>query len=528
MPSSDNKRVMKNATALTIRMVLGIFVGLYTGRIILEALGVDDYGIYGVIGSVVGTATFLNSSMAGATSRFITFELGKGNNDSLKKIFSTALVIHFCIALFVAVLAETVGLWFVNNKMNFPEGSMFAVNVLYQFTIVSMMVGFTQVPYTACVIAHEKMVVFANLSFLNDFLKLIIVQLLLVIGSDRLIWLSAMLSGVSILTAMIYRWYCIRNFDEARFAINSLDRKVAGQMLKFSGLDLYGNMCAVANKQSMPIIQNVFFGVVVNAAASIAATISGTLSGLSAAISTAFTPQITKNYATGNFYQMMLIMRRSNVFTILAFWLLCIPFLIETESVLYIWLGQVPEYSVEFFRLIVITSLLTIINDVNIRAIHATGNIRNISYISGSIYLLIPLVSYLILKFVWKDVGIVYMTNNMLLAAIVALSFVFVHRQIPQIRMRQYIAPIACELIGFACITMIVAYLSNLLFSHGLKEGNEIVNGFIRLALTFIMGFMTLIPYAYVFVLNPSERNVLISTVKRRLIKFMPKNRKLS
>ncbi len=516
---------MKNATALTIRMVLGIFVGLYTGRVILEALGVDDYGIYGVIGSVVGTATFLNSSMAGATSRFITFELGKGNGDSLKKIFSTSLAIHICIALAVAILAETVGLWFVNNKMNFPADSMFAVNVLYQFTIISMIVSFTQVPYTACVIAHEKMVVFANLSFINDFLKLIIVQLLLVIDNNRLIWLSAMLLGVSILSASVYRWYCIRNFGEARFSIHRIEKRIAKQMLKFSGLDIYGNMCVIANKQSMPIIQNVFFGVVVNAAASIATTISGVLSGLSSSIATAFTPQITKNYATDNYDQMTLVMRRSNVFTILAFWLLCIPFFIETESVLYIWLGQVPAYSVEFFRLIIITSLLTIINDVNIRAIHATGNIRNISYLSGSIYLLIPIISYLILKFVWKEVGIVYMTNNILSAVIVAFSFVFVHKQIPQIKMKAYITPIVGELVGFSFITLVVAIVSNYFFPLCLNDNHEFVSSLLRLALVFAIGSLSIIPYAYFIILSSSERNAVISIVRSRVRNLVNRKR---
>lgn len=524
MADSDNKRVMKNATALTVRMILGIFVGLYTGRVILQLLGVDDYGIYGVIGSVVGTAAFLNSTMAGATSRFIIFELGKENTDSVEKIFSTALIIHFSIAIFVAILAETVGLWFVNNKMNFPPDSMFAVNVLYQFTIISMIVSFTQVPYSACVIAHEKMVAFANLAFINDFLKLIIVQLLFVITHDRLIWLSGMLLGVTILSALIYRWYCKRNFGEARFRFSSIDRSIAKEMLKFSGFDLYGNMCVIANKQSMPIIQNVFFGVVVNAAASIATTISGILSGLSASISTAFTPQITKNYAVGNYSQMMLTMRRSNIFTIIAFWLLCIPFFIETKSVLFLWLGQVPEYSVEFFRLIVITALLTIINDVNIRAIHATGNIKNISYISGSVYILIPAISYLVLRFVWKNVEVVYLTNNALLVLIVSLSCIFVHKQIPQIRMREYLIPIIGELMGFTIITIFIGLLSHALFTSWLNGVDKILAAVIRFAVVFLLGCLTILPFAYTCVLSSSEREAIVVLAKSRIKKIFFRN----
>ena len=218
MTQVDNKRVAKNAIALTFRMVLVTIVGLFTSRIVLQALGVDDYGIYGVIGGVVGMVSFLNTSMAGATSRFITFELGRGNEDKLQKIFSTSLIIHIIIAVVVALLAETIGLWFVNNKMNFPPGRMVAVNVLYQFTIVSMMVNFTQVPYSAAIIAHEKMSIYAYFEIINVTLKLLIVYLLLIVAIDRLILYAALMLAVSVISALIYRFYCIRHFKESHFS----------------------------------------------------------------------------------------------------------------------------------------------------------------------------------------------------------------------------------------------------------------------------------------------------------------------
>ena len=293
MASADNKRVAKNAIALTLRMVLVTIVGLFTSRIVLQALGVDDYGIYGVIGGVVGMASFLNTAMAGATSRFITFELGRGNDDKLQKIFSSALIIHIALALLVAILAETVGLWFVNHKMNFPPDRMFAVNVLYQFTILSMFVNFTQVPYSAAIIAHEKMNIYAYFEIINVVLKLLIVYLLLVVSSDRLILYAALTLGVSVLSALIYRFYCIRHFKEAKFKFVR-DKAIMKEMLSFFGFDLFGNMCAIFRNQSQPIILNLFFGVVANAGSSIAYTITGAIGGLTGSIASAFQQQIVK------------------------------------------------------------------------------------------------------------------------------------------------------------------------------------------------------------------------------------------
>lgn len=331
MASSDNKRVAKNAIALTLRMVLVTIVGLYTSRIVLEALGVDDYGIYGVIGGVVGMVSFLNSSMAGATSRFITFELGRGDHVKLRTIFSSALLIHIGIALVVAVLAETVGLWFVNNCMNFPPDRMHAVNVLYQFTILSMFVSFTQVPYSAAIIAHERMSIYAYFEILNVILKLAIVYLLLITDTDRLILYAALLLATNILMAVIYRFYCLRHFPECHFTLTK-DRPTVSAMLKFAGLDLYGNMCVVVKSQGQPVILNMFFGVIANAAASIGATVTGVMYGLTSTILQAFRPQIIKQYAAGDIETMTVMMRRSVQFTLLAYFLFAIPFYLKRHG----------------------------------------------------------------------------------------------------------------------------------------------------------------------------------------------------
>lgn len=438
MASENNRRVAKNAVALTIRMALVTVVGLYTSRIVLEALGVDDYGIYGVIGGVVAMASFLNTSMAGATSRFITYEMGTGNHEKLRRIFSTALIIHFIIAGIVAVLAETVGLWFVNTKMNFPPGSMFAVNVLYQFTILSMIVSFTQVPYTATILAHERMSIYAWLEIVNVVLKLVIVYLLLLVSSNRLILYSGLTALVSVVLALTYRIYCLRNFEESKFTW-IWDKSLLYEMLKFSGYNMYGRACMVVRDQVQPILLNIFFGVVANVAASIALTVSGAINGFASAVTQAFSPQITKNYASHNIEQMALAMRRAAQFNLLAFAAISVPFYIMTPQILFLWLGQVPIYSVEFTRLVLLVEVSQILINVNYIGITATGDVRRMSFINGSVYLLIPIFSYLALKIGILNPTIVYWVSIILLIVVVVLSFWYVKIQIEGFNVSSYV-----------------------------------------------------------------------------------------
>ena len=405
-------------------------------------------------------ASFLNTSMAGATSRFITFELGQRNEDKLKKIFSTALIIHFIIALVVAILAESVGLWFVNSRMNFPPNRMFAVNVLYQFTILSMVVSFTQVPYSAAIIAHEKMSIYAYLEILNVTLKLIIVYLLLIVNTDRLILYAGLILILSVLMALIYRFYCIRHFKECHFSW-IIDKPIIKEMIKFAGLDIYGNMCVVVKNQAQPIILNIFYGVVANAGATIALTITGAVSGFTSSVLQAFKPQITKQYAVGRIDLTEYTARCAAQFTIAVYTIIAIPILLETRILLNLWLEEVPIYAVEFIRLIIVNSLLGIMINVTNTCIHATGNIKNISFINGSLYLLCPILSY-----IWMANGgvaeSVYIADALIYTIVVIFGWYFIHKQMPLFNISRYIIYIARSLIvlflslGFSAFVMIL------------------------------------------------------------------------
>lgn len=447
--------------ALGFRMILVTLVGLYTSRVILEAMGVKDFGIYGVIGGVVGLAGFLNTSMAGATSRFITFELGTGNAEELRKIFSTSLIIHFALALFVLLLAETVGLWFVNCRMNFPPDRMVAVNVLYQFTILTMMVNFTQVPFSACIIAHEKMNIYAYVEILNSCLKLGAVYLVLALKSDRLILYGVLVFCIATLAAMIYRIYCFKKFPESRGKIR-YDKTVMKKLVAFSGFDLYGNMCGAVRYQGLPLILNLFFGVVANAGSTIATSVSTAVKGLTSSVAQAFRPQIIKQYAAKEIGEMTQMMLRSNQFTLLAFALVAIPVFFEAPSVLEIWLGQIPEYSVIFLRLVLIAAFIEITIDVNNAGIHATGYIKYISFISGTVYLLIPVVSYLLLKFYAMPAATIYYVNIILMGVVAILGLVFLKIQIRDFGLFKYSVGIFRTIVSVgiaaACVALIRKY----------------------------------------------------------------------
>ena len=282
-----NQRIARNAVMLYIRMFLTMIVGLYTSRVVLNVLGVEDFGTYGVVGGIVAMMGFLNASMSGATSRFLTFELGRGDQKRLADTFSSALIAHMMIALFVLVVAETVGLWFLTHKLVIPAGRMPAAHWVYQMSILSAMISITQVPYNATIIAHEKMDVYAYVEILNVTLKLLIVYLLTIGNFDKLILYAALVLAVSIVIRMIYRVYCLRHFAESHFHW-IWDKSILKPLLNFSGWDLYGNMAFTVRTHGANFILNSFYGVVLNAASGIAATVQGVVLGFSSNVVLAF------------------------------------------------------------------------------------------------------------------------------------------------------------------------------------------------------------------------------------------------
>lgn len=502
--ASNNRRIAKNAIYLYLRMLITIVVGLYTSRVVLSTLGIDDYGIYGVVGSVIAMAGFLNSSMAGATSRFITVELGRGNKERLKHTFGSALTIHIGIALIIIILGETIGLWFLNNKLDIPINRISAAHWIYQFSILSAAIGVNQVPYNACIIAHERMGVYAYVEIINSVLRLLIVYLLTIGDFDKLILYGALSATVSIIILLIYQFYCLRQFPECR-TTPTLNKELLKPMLSFSGWDMYGNLCVTARSQGLNFILNIFFGVALNAANSIATTINGAIGGLCTNITQAFRPQIIKNYANGDIQQSQTLINNSSTYTLLLLGCIGIPAILETDYLLKLWLGNPPAYAGIFCKILIAQSFFGLANNSLTAIIHATGKIKGISLISGTLYLLCLPAIYLGFKY-HLQVQWAYWCFGASTFLILASNIVISKRLVPQLSATKYIFKV---LICGAIITIAA--------TPGLFIVKYLEPSIWRLCLTtlvaiFIIGFAT-----YTFVISAKTRSNINSRVSQAL-----------
>ena len=395
---SNSKQILKNALFLYLRMFISLIVSLYTTRIVLDVLGVVDYGIYSVVGGIVIMFSFLNVSMSSATSRFMAYEIGKNDQDKLNKVFSNAYAAHLIIAVIVLLLLETVGLWMLRNKLVIDESRRFAAEVVYHLSVLSTLIGFTQVPFNASIIAHEKFNVYAYVELINVFLKLVIVYFLTLGNADRLILYAILTFMVSLTIMMTYRIYCRRKFIEC-LQKPKIDKGVFKPMTVYAAWGVYGDGCYSLRQQGTNVLLNNFFGAVVNSANGVATTVLGAVSGFAMNIISAFRPPIIKSYAAGNFERMTFLLTTAIKYSLLMSGLMTIAIAFEMEWILDMWLVEVPQYTAWICRIILMTFCVTTCSFVIAAGIQASGNIRSQSFIGGSISLFgaIPC-TYLLLK----------------------------------------------------------------------------------------------------------------------------------
>lgn len=372
----DNKRIAKNTLFLYFRMFLIMAISFYTSRVVLNALGESDYGTFNVVGGIVVILSFINSAMMGATQRYLNFELGTGNEEKLHTVFCTSVRIHLWIAILVFVLAETVGLWFLNRCMNIAPETMFAANIVYQCSILSFLVTVVTVPHNAAIIAHERMGVFAYISIVEAVLKLGSALLLLVVPSDKLIDYSiCMLITTAAPRFMIFR-YARRNFKECRYNRYKQSNALTKEMLSFSGWSVVGSLGYIFHTQGVAIIINLFFGTIVNAAQAISTQVNTLVRSFSDSFLQALKPQIVQTYAAGELKQMHELIFRGCRLAIFLTAFFAIPILIECKSLLTIWLKILPEYTIEFVRVVILISLIDACTPVLATAQSATGKIK--------------------------------------------------------------------------------------------------------------------------------------------------------
>lgn len=416
---SKTHTIAKNTFMLYIRMGVVMLVTFWTSRLVLEKLGVDDFGIYSVVGGVVVLFTFLNNALLGATQRFLNFELGKKDFGRLCSVFSTSVFIHFCIAALVLILAETLGWWFLNTQMNIPEGRMVAANWVYQFSVAGTCVGIIRSPYNAAVIAYERMSFLAGLSIAESLGKFGMLFLLGFGVADNLVFYAGLMLGVIAFVAFGNWIYCRFSFPEITKLSFPRDKKLFGEILSFSGWQLISGVAVLSSRQGVNMLVNIFCGVAVNAALGLASQVSAAVYQFVGNFQTAFSPQITKSYAENDkAYFMSLIFRSSKISYFMMF-VVALPVWLNTDFLLHLWLTDVPEYTGAFVKLIIVFTLIDALNGPLWMSIGATGNIRTYAIcVSALNFLNLPF-AYLALRLgmVPEAVLIIRIGTNLLMMA---------------------------------------------------------------------------------------------------------------
>lgn len=391
---THKKRIVKNTLALYARMLLTTLVSLYTSRVVLDVLGVEDYGTYNVVGGIVVLFLFLNSSLSASTQRFFSFDMGIGDIESLKKTFNMAFYIHTTIALIVFFIAETIGLWFIIHKMVLPDGRTEAAIWVYQFSIISSILTIISVPFSACITSHEKFGIYAYLSIFDAIGKLIIVFLLPIIEGDKLKLYAALILFITICSQGLTIIYCYRNFSECR--VNRKWDKIRFQeMIDFAGWNMGAHFSLFARTYGLNIIINLFWGTALNAARGIAVSVNGVIGSFAQNINLTVNPQIVKQYANAQHESMHTLAIQACKFAYLLLLCISLPLIIEMNFILGIWLKEVPNYAVLFCRCILIATLMDTLSSVVGQCAVASGRIKTYQIFNTSFSIIVPISTYI-------------------------------------------------------------------------------------------------------------------------------------
>ncbi|MBR4271452.1 MAG: MATE family efflux transporter [Bacteroidales bacterium] len=393
--TSSNKTIAQNTVFLYFRMMVTMVITLYTSRMVLKILGVDDYGIYQAVGGIVGFLSFINNALSTGSSRFITFGLGEGDKDKLKRIFSTTLTAHIVLAVAIVVLAETLGLWFLHNKLVIADERLDAAEFVYHLSILTAFFSLTQVPYGACIIAHEKMAVYAYVSIVDAFLKLAIVYMLNVGDFDKLKLYALLLCIIQISIILFFVFYCVKQFEEARLEF-FIDNKIFKEIAGFSGWSLFAGGSIALNNQGILLLLNMFFTPAVVTARSISLQVNMAANQFVTNFQTAANPQIVKRYAAKDYEGSKQLLLQTTKFSYYLMLLLNLPICLCAKPLLTIWLDDVPEYTVVFLQIIIIQSLFCVFDTSFYRALYAKGRLKENALLSPTLgFIQFPIVYFM-------------------------------------------------------------------------------------------------------------------------------------
>lgn len=488
-------------------MILLMIVGLYTSRVVLQALGVSDFGIYSLVGGFVAMLSYMNSVFVASTQRFLAFSLGKDDINVSHKVFCTSVTVHYILAFVIFIIAETFGLWFINSQLVIAPDRLMAANWVYQCSLVSLFVTIISIPYNASIVAHEHMNVYAYMSILDAVLKLAIVYLVIISSFDKLIVYSCLMASIAVIIRFAYTIYCKRKFKECYYEF-IIDKQQIKEMATYAGWTAVGTLGFTFKDQVINIILNFFGGTVVNAARGVAMQAASALRLFATNFLMAVSPQITKQYAAGNYAQSIELVYNSAKFAFYLMTLICIPVILNLNYLLRLWLGNVPELTCEFLVIILITILIDILSSPVGTAIQATGNIRNFQIGISLIFLLEIPFCFIFLR----------MGYNMIIALIPSVitqlfgnlyRFWILKKQVPDYSFRIYLfkillRPMLVSLAGFFICYIISLYITP---------------DFVSLILSSILYLTIVMAMIYSIGINKEERMLLKSLIKKKILK---------
>ncbi len=501
---SNTKRIAKNTLMLYFRQILIMIVSLYTVRVVLNTLGAEDYGIYNVVAGVVTMFSFLSSSMATASQRYFSYALGQNDSKNLKKYFSMSFTIYCLIALVVLILAETVGLWFVTQKLVIPVERQNAALWIYQASIFSMICTILTAPFMASIIAHEDMNIYAYVSIIEVVLKLGIVFLLPLFAIDKLIFYGLLMAGVVFINTAIYRTICVKKYVECKFSF-FWEKSLFKELVSYTGWNMFGSAVGVFKNQIVNIILNQFFNPVVNAARGIAAQVNSAVNSFAQNFSTAVRPQIIKNYASGEKEKMLQLVYRSCKATFLLMFVFALPLILEMPYVLKLWLKNVPEYAVLFTILALLDALIDTISYPIMAAAQATGKIKLYQAVVGVVLLLNAPIAFVVLK-----LGAPAFSVFIVSISVTSLAFIVrlcILKKLINFSFWNFIWKVFIPIICCAGLAFIVPYFVR----------NLLDSSFIRLCVTVIVSVICVALSGYFVALSKNEKQWIVGIVKSKM-----------
>ena len=504
MEQNTTKRIAKNTLMLYFRQILIMIVSLYTVRVVLNTLGAEDYGIYNVVAGVVTMFSFLSNSMATASQRYFSFALGQNDSESLKKYFSMSFTIYCLIALVVLILAETVGLWFVTQKLIIPSERQNAAFWIYQASIFSMICTILAAPFMASIIAHEDMNIYAYVSIIEVVLKLGIVFLLPLFAIDKLIFYGLLMAGVVFINTAIYRTICVKKYVECKFSF-FWEKSLFKELVSYTGWNMFGSAVGVFKNQIVNIILNQFFNPVVNAARGIAAQVNSAVNSFAQNFSTAVKPQIIKNYASGEKEKMLQLMFRSCKATFLLMFVFALPLILEMPYVLKLWLKNVPEYAVLFTILALVDALIDTISYPLMAAAQATGKIKLYQAVVGGVLLLNAPIAFVVLTFGAAPYSVFIVSISITFIAFIVRLFIL--KRLIDFSFWQFIGKVFLPVVFCALISFVIPYLVR----------NMMNSGFIRLCVTVVVSVICVALSGYFVALSKNEKQWIVGIVKSKL-----------